>query len=95
MSKVSELIYDGKWNAEILSSMFTTEDCRRIKNISLSIMGCKDRLVWPYSATGEYCAKTGYMLAREMQKEKMKVQQKRRSVVKEVVMLEFGNSSRI
>ena len=39
-------------------------------------MGCKDRLVWPYSATGEYCAKTGYMLARVMQKEKMKVQQK-------------------
>ena len=49
---VHELINDGGWNEDLLSTLFEEEDCRRIKTIPISEHGAKDRLVWVFSSIG-------------------------------------------
>ena len=56
--------------------MFDEEDCWKIKNIPISMYGSKDRIVQPYIVSGEYSVKIGYMLAREIPKEKELAKQK-------------------
>ena len=68
---VSALIQTGKWNVDKVKAMFSEEDCKRITSIPLSICNGKDRLVWPYSTTGVYTIKTRYIVAKEIQKEKI------------------------
>ena len=70
LQKVYELIQNGKWNVDKIKVVFSEEDCKRIIGILLSICNGKDKLVWPYSTTRVSIGKTGYMVAKKIQKEK-------------------------
>ena len=74
ISKVQELICNGKWNKNLIKTLFSEKDCTRIESIPLSECGSKDRLVWPHSKSGQYIVKTGYFLAKEMEGRKEKIQ---------------------
>ena len=53
----------------MMESMLSKEDCKKIEVIPISLCGGKDRLVWPWTKSGQYSVKTRYMLARDMRRE--------------------------
>lgn len=65
--KVSDLrSHNGLgWDNELLESLFNTEEVSLIKEIPVSVVGIKDRLVWRHSKDGQYNVKSGYQLASE------------------------------
>ena len=69
------LISQGKWNEGLLRGIFYEEDCKRIIDIPVSICGGKDRLTWMYSNLGQYTIKTGYVVAKGMQKRERREKQ--------------------
>ena len=53
---------------EVLRKCFYEEDCQRTTNIPISECGDKDRLIWMFSKSREYIVKTGYVVAKELQR---------------------------
>ncbi|XP_071933659.1 uncharacterized protein [Coffea arabica] len=70
LKSVHELMKDGRWNEDLMSTYFEEEDCSKIKKIPISERGAKDRLVWVFSSAGQYTVKSGYAVAKDMQKTK-------------------------
>nr|XP_027102990.1 uncharacterized protein LOC113724267 [Coffea arabica] len=70
LKSVHELMKDGRWNEDLMSTYFEEEDCSKIKKIPISERGDKDRLVWVFSSAGQYTVKNGYAVAKDMQKGK-------------------------
>ena len=68
MQRVHELISEGTSNKELLREIFDGENYQRITNIPISEYGDKDRLIWMFSKLGEYTVKTGYVVAKELQR---------------------------
>ncbi|XP_027157225.1 uncharacterized protein LOC113758655 [Coffea eugenioides] len=62
---VSELIEDEKWNTDLLQKWFCDKDVELIKDIPTSIGRRHDKLIWCFSKSGTYTAKTGYAIARQ------------------------------
>ena len=79
LRSVHELMKDGRWNEDLIRTIFNEEDCRKIKKISISEHGAMDRLVWVYSSYGQYTVKSGYALPKDMQKRKERPKQQRSS----------------
>ncbi|CAL1352559.1 unnamed protein product [Linum trigynum] len=50
------------WNGELLRASFTAESVQWILSIPLPSSPRPDKLIWHYSATGQYTVKTGYQL---------------------------------
>lgn len=76
LEKVQELICDGKWNQILIESVFSDEDFKRIGDIPLSMTGYKDRLIWTLSKSGQYTVKTGYLVAKDLNKRKAHLRQR-------------------
>ncbi|XP_071920735.1 uncharacterized protein [Coffea arabica] len=68
LKSVHELIKDGRWNEDLLSTLFEEEDCKRIMTIPISEHGAKDRLVLVFSSTSRYTVKNGYAVAKVMRR---------------------------
>lgn len=68
VSKVSDLIKEGRWNTEMLSRLFEVVDQVNIMNIPLSLHDTKDKIYWCKTPTGEYSVKSGYRCAKELQR---------------------------
>ena len=66
---VSDLIdFDlGGWNMEMVHDLFDEEESKLILGIPLSLMGCKDRIIWHYTKHGGYTVRTGYKVTMELQ----------------------------
>ncbi|XP_027182377.1 uncharacterized protein LOC113780798 [Coffea eugenioides] len=79
IQRVHELISDGNWNVDMIREVFEEEDCQRILDIPISKCGGKDRLVWSFSNSGEYFVKTGYAVAKDLQRKKKGVCQQQGS----------------
>ncbi|XP_071939813.1 uncharacterized protein [Coffea arabica] len=79
IQRVHELISDGNWNVDMIREVFEEEDCQRILDIPISKCGGKDRLVWSFSNSGEYTVKTGYPVAKDLQRKKKGVCQQQGS----------------
>lgn len=63
ISKLSELIQDGKWKEEPIRSNFNGTDRSNILNIPLSLQKAKDRIYWAWTTSGDYTIKSGYKKA--------------------------------
>ncbi|XP_071923061.1 uncharacterized protein [Coffea arabica] len=66
VQRVYELIQNEEWNTAVMETILSKEDCRKIEGIPISLCAGKDKLVWPFTKTGQYSVKSGYMLARDM-----------------------------
>lgn len=51
------------WDNEMLESLFNAEEVSLIKEVPVSAVGVKDRLIWKHSKDGHYTIKTGYQVA--------------------------------
>ena len=51
---------------DLIHRVLNEEDYWKIANIPVNIGDGKDRMVWPYSASGDYTVKTGYTLVEEI-----------------------------
>lgn len=58
------------WNDQLLHQIFSEKECLAIRQIPVSSLGLNDRLIWHDSLTGQYSVKSGYKLAKIMQKRK-------------------------
>ena len=60
--KVFDLIdpESKRWDENLLHGLFVPEEVSLIKNIPLCITSVEDKLVWPFTASGEYTVKSGY-----------------------------------
>ena len=57
-----------KWNEELIDGLFVEEDVELIKKIPLSRVEMEDTLYWPYSTSGHYTCKSGYMFLKQESK---------------------------
>ena len=48
------------WDENLLHGLFIPEEVSLIKSIPLCITSVKDKIVWPFTALGEYIVKSGY-----------------------------------
>lgn len=70
---------DGKaWNEELLVKLFWQSDSDTIKNIPISQVGNKDKLVWNYNSQGVYTVKSAYKQLQE--RDAQRLQQMGKSV---------------
>nr|XP_023875073.1 uncharacterized protein LOC111987580 [Quercus suber] len=53
------------WNEELIDGLFVEEDAELIKRIPLSRAANEDSLYWPYSTSGQYTSKSGYMFLKQ------------------------------
>ena len=60
--KVFDLIdpESNSWDENLLHGLFIPEEVNLIKSIPLCITLVEDKLVWPFTASGEYSVKSGY-----------------------------------
>lgn len=58
----------GGWNENLLKQIFREEDVKGIQRTPISLMGGADRLVWHHSKDGQYTARSGYQLAKILQR---------------------------
>ncbi|KAH7855766.1 hypothetical protein Vadar_028625 [Vaccinium darrowii] len=68
--RVFDLI-DGRsmqWKESTLSSILQPEDAALVRSIPLPVQDMEDRLIWHYSATGEYTVRSGYESAMMMKR---------------------------
>ncbi|XP_027082670.1 uncharacterized protein [Coffea arabica] len=52
--KVHELIQNGKWNRAMMETLLSEKDCRKIEEIPISLCAGKDKLVWPFTKSGQH-----------------------------------------
>ncbi|XP_068340310.1 uncharacterized protein [Pyrus communis] len=57
----------GGWNMEMVHELFDEEESKLILGIPLSLMGCKDRIIWHHTKHGGYTVRTGHKVAMELQ----------------------------
>ncbi|KAL3513234.1 hypothetical protein ACH5RR_025951, partial [Cinchona calisaya] len=69
LERVSDLIKDGKWDAQVLQRFFSNDDRIRISKIPLSIHQRKDRFFWKETKDVAYSVKSGYAVAKSMRKD--------------------------
>jgi len=56
----------NSWDDNLLHGLFNPKEVSLIKSIPLCITSVEDKLVWPFTASGEYTVKSGYnFLAKE------------------------------
>ena len=48
------------WDENLLHGLFIPEEVSLIKSIPLCITSVEDKLVWPFTVSGEYTVKSGY-----------------------------------
>ena len=53
------------WNKGLIDGLFVEEDAELIKKIPLSRATTEDTLYWPYSTSGHYTYKSGYMFLKQ------------------------------
>ena len=56
------------WNEELIDGLFVEEDVELIKRIPVSQAATEDTLYWPYSTSGHYTCKFGYMFLKQESK---------------------------
>lgn len=54
---VHELMKKGRWNEDLMRTLFNKEDCNEVRKIPISEYGAKDRLLWAFSCSGKRDAK--------------------------------------
>ncbi|XP_075645359.1 uncharacterized protein LOC142616377 [Castanea sativa] len=54
-----------KWNEELIDGLFVEDDAELIKKIPFSRGATEDTLYWPYSTSGHYTCKSGYMFLKQ------------------------------
>ncbi|XP_010513443.1 PREDICTED: uncharacterized protein LOC104789443 [Camelina sativa] len=67
--KVSNLLYQGSWNEELLSCIIDSNDIPRIKIIRPSITKAHDVISWIHTKDGVYTVKSGYKVERKISKD--------------------------
>ncbi|KAG8646930.1 hypothetical protein MANES_09G042601v8 [Manihot esculenta] len=63
--RVSDLILNRTWNAELIQTHFQQHDSDNILHIPLSLRECDDDWCWALNRKGEYVVKEGYRVAME------------------------------
>ncbi|GAA0151152.1 hypothetical protein LIER_09934 [Lithospermum erythrorhizon] len=69
LHKVSQLIHEGQWNANLVRRLFDEEDTSRILAIPLSKFHVRDKMVWNHTKCGTYLTSSGYRSARDYKKD--------------------------
>ena len=54
------------WNEGLIDGLFVEEDAKLINKIPLSQAANDDSLYWPYSTSGHYTCKSGYMFLKQV-----------------------------
>ncbi|KAL4621404.1 hypothetical protein ACB092_06G225000 [Castanea dentata] len=49
-----------RWRSEVIDHCFNLAEAKMIKNIPLSSTSQPDKLIWPFTPTGQYSVKSGY-----------------------------------
>ncbi|XP_010446097.1 PREDICTED: uncharacterized protein LOC104728868 [Camelina sativa] len=64
--KVSDLLYQGNWNEELLHCIMNQEDASHIRNIRPTITRSPDVISWMHTKDGVYTVKSGYHLQHKL-----------------------------
>ena len=60
--KVNDLIdpVSNQWDAGLLQGLFSSQEVKLIMSIPLCRTYIEDKLIWPYTSSGNYIVKSGY-----------------------------------
>ncbi|GMN36179.1 hypothetical protein TIFTF001_005799 [Ficus carica] len=64
--RVSDFIKEGRWDVEVLTSVFWPIDVEEIFRVPLGHNWAQDRLVWHFGNKGRYTVKSGHWVAMEI-----------------------------
>ena len=58
-----------KWNSNLISTVYNRNEAKAILSTTFSKFGNGDKVIWPFSSSGEYQVKKGYKMLTALNQE--------------------------